>query len=275
MHGKERHMNVIQGRISVIMPVYNAEKTLRASVQSVLEQDYGAIELILINDGSRDKSLSLCREIAREDPRVQVIDQQNAGPAAARNAGLQAVSGEYVMFADSDDFFAPGAFSAMIRAMGDSDLAIAHYYFDLGKVSSPRGLLEGNRTLDETEFFMALMQRPGTFYFSALWNKMYRSQLIRSQKIQFDSFLDWGEDFAFNMCYYHGVQKVSLLDEPVYHYVKSPVSTSIRALLNVGHSCRIKAKLYRYFKGLYVDKGLYQQHKRTIDKYIYNITLAD
>lgn len=268
-------MNVIQGMISVIMPVYNAEKTLRSSTQSVLDQDYGAIELILVNDGSRDKSLALCREIAQKDPRVQVIDQPNAGPAAARNAGLQAMRGEYVMFADSDDFFAPGAFSAMLQAMGNSDLAIAHYYFDLGKVSSSRGLLEGNRTLDEVAFLMALMHRPGTFYFSALWNKMYRAQLIRSQQVQFDSFLDWGEDFAFNMCYYHGVRQVSLLDMPIYHYVKSPVSTSIRSLLNVVHSCRIKAKLYRYFKSLYVEKGLYQQHKRIIDRYIYNITLAD
>lgn len=268
-------MELKQGMISVIMPVYNAEKTLTVSTDSVLSQSYANLELILINDGSKDGSLSACQEIARRDARVKVIDQSNAGPAIARNQGLAAVAGEYVMFADSDDFFAPGAFQAMMNALGDSDLAIAHYYFDLGKVSSNRGLLSGSRVLSEEEFLMELMQRPGSFYFSALWNKIYKTRLIRSQQLQFDSFLDWGEDFSFNMHYYHGVHSVALVDEPIYHYVKSPGSTSIRTLLRVAHSCRIKARLYRAFKDLYVEKGLYAQYKRTIDRYIYNVTLAD
>lgn len=255
------------------MPVYNAEKTLAASTSSVLTQTYGQLELILINDGSKDGSLALCRQIASKDPRVKVLDQPNAGPAAARNAGLKVVTGDFLMFADSDDFFSPGAFQTMMDAMGGNDLVIAHYYFDLGKVSAVKGLLEGNRTLDEQEFLMELMRRPGSFYFSALWNKMYRADLACG--LQFDSFLDWGEDFAFNMCYYRAVRSAALVDEPVYHYVKSPVSTSMRTLLNVVRSCRIKARLYHYFKDLYVEKGLYQQHKRTIDKYIYNVTLTD
>lgn len=264
-----------QRLISVIMPVYNAEKTLETSVKSVLTQEDAQVELILIDDGSRDGSLQKCRALAQADGRIKVLHQANAGPAAARNTGLAAMTGDYVMFADSDDFFTPGAFRLMLDAMGDHDLAIAHYYFDLGKASSDRGLLNGNRTLNEDEFLMALMQRPGSFYFSALWNKMYRADLIRRRQLQFDTFLDWGEDFAFNMCYYHDVRSAALVEKPVYHYVKSPASTSIRTLLNVYRSCQIKARLYRYFKALYVEKGLYEAHKRTIDKYIYNVTLAD
>ncbi|MBR1584882.1 MAG: glycosyltransferase family 2 protein [Clostridia bacterium] len=265
----------IRGLISVIMPVYNAEKTLAHSAESVLQQSYGEIELILINDGSRDSSLSLCRAIAAGDGRVRVIDQTNAGPAAARNKGLDAARGEFIMFADSDDFFTPDAFRTMIAAVAESDLAIAHYYFDLGNVSSPRGLLKGDRRLTEDEFLKELMQRPGSFYFSARWNKIYRAELIQSQNIRFDPFLDWGEDFAFNMHYNHGVKAVALVEAPVYHYVKTPGSTSMRTLLNVVHSCRIKARLYRCFRGLYEEKGLYQQNKRVIDRYIYNVTLAD
>lgn len=264
-----------QGLISVVMPVYNAEKTLETSAGSILSQSYGRIDLILVNDGSKDGSLEICRSLAERDSRVQVLTQENAGPAAARNTALSAVKGEFVMFADSDDFFSPDAFQTMISAIQGADIAIAHYYFDLGKVSSPRGLLDGSRTLNEDEFLMELMQRPGSFYFSALWNKMYRADLIRDQQLQFDPFLDWGEDFAFNMQYYYGVKRAALVETPIYHYVKSPGSTSIRTLLNVPHSCRIKAKLYRYFRDLYIEKGLYDTHKRTIDKYIYNVTLTD
>ena len=268
--------DVQPGLISVIMPVYNAEKTLAQSAASILSQSYPQIELILVNDGSKDQSLTICREIEKSDARVRVIAQKNAGPAIARNAALDVMRGEFVMFADSDDRLAPDACQAMTDAMGENDLVIAHYYFDMGSMQSDRGLLKGSRTLSEQEFLDELVKRPGSFYFSALWNKMYRSSLIRQLKLRFDPFLSWGEDFAFNMEYDHAVlHGVSLLDKPVYHYIKNPGSTSIRTLFHVAHSCRIKAKLYQHFKSLYEKKGLYEQYRRLIRRYIWNVTLAD
>ncbi len=267
---------MIPGLISIVMPVYNAEKTLKRSADSVLEQTYEHIELILVEDGSLDNSLALCREIEKSDGRVRLIAQKNAGPAIARNAGLQAVRGEYVMFADSDDLLTPDACETMLRAIGDKELVIAHYYFDLGTAESVRGLLPGTREISGEEFFSHLVKRPGSFYFSALWNKMYRSSLIRGQGLQFDSFLSWGEDFAFNMQYYRAVsQGAALVEKPVYHYIKSPGSTSIRTLVHVVHSCQIKWRLYQHFKALYVEKGLYEQHRFLIWRYIWNVTLAD
>lgn len=263
------------GLISIIMPVYNAEKTLARSAASVLSQTYPHIELILVDDGSKDESLSVCREIEKSDPRVRVIAQGNAGAAAARNAALNDLHGEFVMFADSDDLLVPDACQAMLDAMGENELVIAHYYFDIGSSESERGLLKGTRTLSEHEFLMELIKRPGSFYFSALWNKMYRADLIRALNLTFDPFLTWGEDFAFNMQYGQAVHGVALLDKPVYHYIKNPGSTSIRSLLHVVHSCCIKARLYRHFKSLYVKKGLYDQHRFLIWRYIWNVTLAD
>ena len=272
MQADQRQMELI----SVIMPVYNAEKTLAQSAASVLSQSYPALELILVDDGSRDDSLRLCRQIARQDARVRVYSQKNAGPAAARNAALSVMRGEFVMFADSDDLLAPDACQCLVSAVEDNELVIGHYYFELGKVSSPRGLLQGNRQLSEEEFLLELMQRPGSFYFSALWNKLYRADIIRERGLRFDSFLDWGEDFAFNMQYYHSVRKgVTLVEKPVYHYIKNPGGTSIRSLIRVAHSCRIKMRLYHYFRDLYEEKGLYAAHRKIIDRYIYNVTLAD
>ena len=264
------------GLISVIMPVYNAEKTLAQSVESVLSQTYPQIELILVDDGSKDQSLRICREIEKSDSRVRVIAQKNAGPAIARNTALQIMRGEFVMFADSDDRLTPDACRTMIDAIGESDLVIAHYYLDVASARFDRGLLKGSRILSEREFLEELVKRPGSFYFSALWNKMYRSSLIRQLELQFDPFLSWGEDFAFNMEYDHAVlHGVALVDKPVYHYVKNPGSTSIRTLFHVGHSFQIKARLYRHFKTLYVKKGLYTRHRFLIWCYIWNVTLAD
>ena len=262
-------------KISVIMPVYNAEKSLSRSVESVLSQSYENLELILVDDGSRDDSLRICREYEQADPRVQVISQKNAGPAAARNAALNAMQGEYVLFVDSDDLLSPDACLKMKETMENHDLVIGHYYFELGKVVSERGLLKGERTLTEQEFLMELIKKPGSFYFSALWNKMYRAEIIRSQHLCFDSFLSWGEDFAFNMQYNHAVKSVALLDMPVYRYVKNTGSTSLRSLIHIFHSCKIKYKLYQYFKALYVKKGLYQKNRWFIHRYIFNITVID
>ena len=261
--------------ISVIMPVYNAEKTLRASVDSVLQQTYPALELLLVDDGSRDNSLMLCRALAEEDGRVRVFTQENGGPAKARNTALAHMTGEYVMFADSDDLLVPQACALLLSALGESDLTLAHYYFDVGQASTPRGLLPGSRVMGEKEFFSHLIKRPGTFYFSALWNKLYRAELIRRAGLQFDSFFDWGEDFAFNMQYYQAVHQVSLVETPVYHYIKNPTSTSFRTLLRVPHSCCIKMRLYRHFKALCIARGLYADNRLMVNRYIFNVTLMD
>ncbi len=264
------------GLISVIMPVYNAEKTLVQAAESVLAQTDPQIELILVDDGSRDESLRICRELEKKDSRVRVISQNNAGPAVARNAAMEVMRGEFVMFADSDDLLVPNACRLMANAMGNNDLVIAHYYFDVGSMQFDRGLLKGSRELTEQEFLAELIKRPGTFYFSALWNKMYRTDIIRSLRLHFDPFLTWGEDFAFNMQYDQAVSHgVALVEQPVYHYIKNPGSSSIRTIFPIGHSCRIKARLYQHFKSLAVKKGLYAQHRFLIWRYIWNVTLVD
>ena len=264
------------GLISVIMPVYNGEKTVEKSAQSILTQSYKNLELILVDDGSRDSSLDICKKIEQQDPRVQVISQENAGPAIARNKALSVMKGEYVMFADSDDLLAPDACQMMMDALGECEIVIAHYYFVFSNLESDRGLLRGTRKLTENEFLEELVKRPGSFYYSALWNKLYRADIIKGNNLSFDPFLTWGEDFAFNMQYYAFISAgVSLLDKPVYHYVKNPGSTSIRTLIHVAHSCRIKWRLYQHFKALYVQKNLYIAHRSAIRRYIWNVTLAD
>ena len=226
--------------ISVIVPVYNAQKTLERSVTSIMNQSYPGLEIILVDDGSRDDSLKICRALARRDSRIKVISREHGGCAAARNTALEAMTGDYVMFADSDDLLETDACRTLLEAIGDNNLAIAHYYFDVGQLSAEKGLLQGSGVMAEEDFFLQLIKRPGSFYYSALWNKLYRAQVIREYGLRFDPFFDWGEDFAFNMQYYHYVQDVSLTDAPVYHYRKNAASTSIRTLLRIPHSCRIK-----------------------------------
>lgn len=106
--------------ISVIVPVYNTEKYLRRCVESICAQTYRALEIILINDGSSDQSPAICDALAKEDPRIRVIHQRNAGVSSARNAGLDAAKGAYIAFSDSDDILHPQMIERLYRVLCES-----------------------------------------------------------------------------------------------------------------------------------------------------------
>ena len=101
--------------ISVIVPVYNAEKYLADCVQSIISQTYRNLEIILVDDGSKDSSGSICDSFAEKDSRIKVIHQENAGVSAARNHGLDECHGEYVSFVDSDDYYSTNLFESAVR----------------------------------------------------------------------------------------------------------------------------------------------------------------
>lgn len=97
-------MKIVNQLISIIMPVYNAEKYLNRSIESVMNQTYKNIEIILVNDGSTDASLTICSNYQKADSRIKLINQKNSGVSAARNRGIDEATGTYIMFIDSDDY---------------------------------------------------------------------------------------------------------------------------------------------------------------------------
>jgi len=107
-------------RVSVVVPVYNAEKFLEKAVQSVVDQSHKDIELILVDDGSKDGSYAKCLELARMDSRIKVVFQENKGPAAARNTGILHTSGEFLFFLDADDFIETTAIETLLSCWGQS-----------------------------------------------------------------------------------------------------------------------------------------------------------
>ena len=109
-------------KISIIVPVYNAERFLTRCVQSVLGQTYQNIELILVNDGSKDGSLALCNDLAKGDGRIIVIDKPNGGAASARNAGIAIATGEYIGFCDSDDYFDADMMATLVELLEKENL---------------------------------------------------------------------------------------------------------------------------------------------------------
>ncbi|NLX82897.1 MAG: glycosyltransferase [Clostridiales bacterium] len=262
--------------LSVIIPVYNAQECLPTALKSVFEQGINDIEIILINDGSRDNSLQVCKEYALQDPRVIVLDQQNSGPGAARNAGLTIARGEYISFVDSDDYLMPGSYEKFLEAAKrhHPDLLIAHFNIIMNGRVIDRGYVKTDQTMDKEAFLHTLAHRPGSYYYSALWNKLYRRQVLLDHQLMFDKTYHWGEDFDFNMRFYHHVQKVSFIKEPIYNYERTYSGQTWRSMFKLDESFKIKSRLYTQLKLLYQKAGLLGKYRLYIYRYIFNVTIS-
>lgn len=261
--------------VSVIIPVYNAQRCLPSCLESVLRQGFRDYEIILINDGSKDESLALCRAFADEDDRIRVIDQPNGGPGAARNAGLKIASGEYLLFIDSDDMLKEGAMQALVDGIAGHDVCIAHFQLCTGDKFSNRGLIKEHLSLDREDFLNTLIKWPGSYYYSALWNKLYSARIVREQGLRFDESIIWGEDCLFNMYYYHHVQKVCYIPVVVYSYYRKVTGLSWGSVFRLHKGMRIKRSIYLALRSLYVSSGLYRKHFWRVQRYIFNVTLMD
>lgn len=162
--------------ISVIMPVYNVASYLPQCIESVLNQDYEKLEVILIDDGSRDASGAICDAYAAKDSRVRVIHQKNGGAAAAKNAGLRVATGEYLSFVDSDDFLEPNVYGYMLELLRSSGADAAQFAFrDVYQNRTEDQVTNPGRTMVDGKDYLVRFTRDWTC--ALLWNKLYKRRL--------------------------------------------------------------------------------------------------
>ena len=155
----------MQPIVSIIVPVYNAEKFLRRCVDSILSQEYTDFELILVNDGSKDLSGAICDEYAEQDSRVRVLHKENTGVSDSRNQAIAMAQGTYLQFLDSDDWMTPDATKLLVRAAVENncDMVIADFYRVVGDRLSPKGDIEEEGVLTREEFAAHMMENPEDF----------------------------------------------------------------------------------------------------------------
>ena len=263
--------------ISVIIPVFNAQHTLPAAIDSVFSQSIPDMEIILVNDGSRDDSLGICEQYAQKDPRIKVIDQPNGGPSAARNAGLRVAGGRYISFMDSDDTLTPGAYPRMLNAVqcGGAEMVIGHFNFMVGKKALDRGRVKKDVVLNKDAFMGALARKPASSYYACVWNKLYSRGLVEENDIFFDNTITWGEDLHFNLlCYYH-VKRVAFVKEPVYNYRLTLFGQAFRSFSkHPKHVVSVRILQYHTLKDLYVRTGHYRQYRAWITRFLLDTTIS-
>lgn len=208
--------------ISVIIPIYNVEKYLEKCLESVINQTYKKIEIILVNDGSTDESLNICKKYSKSDNRITIINQKNAGVSNARNAGIKKANGDYIIFIDPDDYININMLQILydnINIADDVDISICAFekvYFNQENDSIKKLGKDKKKILDKMTLLKEMTKRGGIQGF--VWNRLYKKSIIDENKILFSRNIFVCEDFLFNSEYIDKINKGIYTQEKLYYY---------------------------------------------------------
>ena len=238
--------------VTIIVPIYNAEKTLRRCVDSVLNQEYSDFELLLVNDGSQDSSGDICREYEKADSRIHLIDKPNTGVYDSRNMAISMARGTYLQFLDSDDWITPNATRLFVETAEKyhCDMVISDFYRVSGERVSPKGDIDEDCVLTLEEFAAHMIENPADFYYGVLWNKLYRRDIIENNRLRMNDEISWCEDFMFNLEYMRHCNVFFALKVPVYYYVKTKGSLASQGG-NISKAIKMKLMVFDYYNNFY------------------------
>ena len=285
--------------VSIIVPVYNAQNSVARCLESICSQTYQELEIIVLNDGSTDDSLAICEQFRAKDPRIVVVDKENEGLSITRNVGMRLAQGKYLQFVDSDDHLAPDFTQRMVTAaeQHDATLVISPYWMEIPRDIQKEQLREkvkaGNPediakkklrrkkpeveyreygflpagVYDQKSYALHLMEKPVTFFYNVVWNKIYRRDVLNAHGLEFTNEMIHAEDQQFNIRYLEFVERVVSLEEPGYYYVQNPQSIC-HTQINLASIVQNKLQVFRYYKELYTKLGLYDQVQPQLYKFL-------
>lgn len=240
--------------VSIIVPFYNAQKTIGRCIDSILNQTFKEFELILLDDGSTDDSGQICDEYAEKDARIRVVHKENSGVSDTRNQGIAMAKGEYLQFLDGDDWISPDATGLFVRTITEyqCDMVIADFYRVIGERVSPKGAIEEAGLMDKISYATNMMENPADFYYGVLWNKLYKRSVIEEHQLKMDRSISWCEDFIFNLEYISHIQSIYALKVPVYYYVKTKGSLVSQGM-SMKKTIQMKRTVFTHYNNFYKD----------------------
>lgn len=212
--------------VSIIMPVYNVEKYIERCIQSILNQTYKEFELIIVNDGSPDKSINIANNYKKLDNRIYIINKENGGLSDARNVGLTHARGKYILFLDSDDYIEKSLLeeTVMMAEKNDAEVVMFGYYVDYCNVNEE--VWKQDEVLLPTQIYNREKLKdivPEKNFLKLLgyaWNKLYKYEFLMENQAIFTKGLSLIEDINFNAPLLGKVNKLVILEKALYHYIQ-------------------------------------------------------
>ena len=212
-------------KVSIVVPVYNAENCVKACIDSLLQQDYKNLEIILIDDGSRDKSPAICDAYADNDTRVQVFHRKNSGVSVTRNFGINHATGEFIMFVDSDDTIEKNTVSDNLKLAKESKADVVIYgnkYYIVDQNRIQENPLESFAGTNQEFFECYYAKLLGEEALNPPWNKLIRRELLMEENIFFHESFSICEDMAFTAQLLKVCKTIVLNDKLYYNYYIKP-----------------------------------------------------
>lgn len=261
-------VSAMSSLVSVIIPVYNAEKYLKKSIESVINQSYLNLEIILINDGSIDGSRDLCKQYLNKDNRIVFIDKENEGVSKSRNLGIEISHGEYLMFVDSDDFIEEYYIQEMLDYLNEKEFDVVISGMNI--VNEIGILKTKNLYLKEScqIFFDKIIEDIiNTIYLCSSCKTLVRKELVINNNIMFNNNLKYGEDLMFSFNVLKVASRIGYLNNCGYNYVQ--VSTSATHNWDYNSVCKYCVDNSYIFKKLlpYVGDKNYLIYNRIYSKF--------
>ncbi|MBQ4423508.1 MAG: glycosyltransferase [Clostridia bacterium] len=216
--------------VSVIIPVYNAGKFLWQCVNSIRNQTFSDWEGILVDDGSTDKGVGICDKVVHDEPRFRAIHKENGGVSTARNVGIEAARGKYLMFLDADDALMPTYMEKMVEVMETQGVDLVVGGYERFRADWTQQYLFTRYSLvlmkELPQFLMTYTESRVNMFGVSIWAKLYRTDVIRDNGIRFDPEITYEEDCDFNVRYLDCIKTVGAIGEVLYRYRQSDTSLS-------------------------------------------------
>ena len=243
-------------KVSIIVPVYNIENYIRVCVESILAQTYASLELILVDDGSKDNSGILCDEYAVIDPRVKVIHKENGGVSSARNAGLRQAKGDWIMHVDGDDWIEPDMIESLIEAAKATEADLV--FSDFIKYGPNAG---NNQLPSWNSDKIDSMSRYIAYVMTTIWGSIAKRSLYIDHSLKSPEGISYCEDFHLIVRLCHYAKKIANVHRPFYHYRYRPTSImSNMSRKTESDEQWVYQDTIRFFK----EQGVYEDYRKVM-----------
>lgn len=215
--------------LSIVVPVYNSEKYLEKCLDTIINQTYKNLEIILVDDGSSDNSKEIIKEYMKKDPRIIGLFQENKGVSTARNLGIKNSTGDYITFVDSDDWLELNMYDQIIQNAIESicDIVLYSYIREINSSTKLNEILpfKSEELLDKDRIYNDLILNLISYedetkesIMGAIWRCVFKSELIKSNNICFDTEMYYAEDLLFCLNAFNQSSLISIINKPFYHY---------------------------------------------------------
>lgn len=262
---------MLNKKISIIVPVYNAERYIERTIQALINQSYKNLEIILVDNNSIDKSLEICEKYAELDSRIQITSENISGPSAARNKGINFATGDFICFCDSDDLPDENMYETLLKYIIDlkSDITMCEFYSE--RIDDILELpYEDKCILEREEILNDLIpkmignksdEEKNIPIWGSVWRCIYKKSIIQEMNLKFNEDIKFAEDLIFTLSYLKNSQSVSICKKPLYYYRMNEESIMFSSLKYENEKFNKRKILYESIKQVLIDINKYEQIK--------------